>query len=82
MAAIFEACIALTEQINNAKTLLEHQMLQSKLDGFYRGLEAAGRGDVCIGSLIMDCDRYYMDKGIDRPMCGGVFLDWKEPARG
>ncbi len=76
---IYEQCIALTEQINNAKTLLEHQMLQSKRDGFFRGLEAAGRDSVCIGSLIMDCDRHYMDKGIDRPMCGGVFLDWKEP---
>jgi len=26
---------------------------------------------------LMDCDWHYINQGIDRPMCCGVFLDWE-----
>jgi hypothetical protein len=66
--------IELVEAVNNAKTQREHDLAEAKLEGFRAACECyVGRN---IGALLMDCDRYYMAKGIDRPMCCGVFLDW------
>jgi len=39
--------------------------------GFRKGLEAAG-----IRPALMACDLYYLNQGVDRPMCCGVWLDW------
>lgn len=29
------------------------------------------------GMILMDCDNFYLERGVDRPMCGGRFLEWK-----
>lgn len=44
---------------------------------YLRGLRdgySAGTG-VHKGDLIIQGDMHYINQGIDRPMCGGVFLD-------
>jgi hypothetical protein len=67
--------IELVEAVNNAKTQQEHDMAEAVLRGYRIALVEAY--DTCAGNLLMECDRHYLDQGIDRPMCCGVFLDWK-----
>lgn len=67
--------IELVKAVNDAKTEHEHQLAEAKLEGFRAACECyVGER---IGNLLMDCDRYYIDLGVDRPMCCGVFLDWR-----
>jgi len=61
--------IELVERVNNSKTDKELNDNCNVLYGFRDALEVMG-----INQLI-DCDMYYLNQGIDRPMCGGVFLD-------
>ena len=62
----------LVEEVNNAKDKLKHDMAVNWLFGFRRALDALG----VLGQEIIACDMYYLDRGIDRPMIGGEFLDW------
>ena len=64
--------IELVEAVNNAKTELEHALAEHHLNGWRDGVNDCGRR-----VNLMDADLHYMDKGVDRPMCCGVFLDWK-----
>lgn len=73
-----EKHIELVEAVNNAKTQAEHDRAEAMLEGFRLALDESG--SPFYGQLLMDCDRRYMDQGIDRPMCCGVFLDWKPAA--
>jgi hypothetical protein len=73
-----ERHIALVEAVNAAKTEREHQIAEARLNGFHEAIRAVFSGEV-MGAAIMDADWHYMNQHIDRPMCGGVFLDW-EPA--
>lgn len=66
---IFEQHIKLVEKVNNAKTRQEEINSSNVLYGFRRALELAGVNQ------LMECDLYYIDQGVDRPMCCGVFLD-------
>jgi hypothetical protein len=70
--------IQLLEAVNNAKTQAEHDRAEAVLEGFRIALAEAYEHR--LGIDLMDCDRYYLDQGIDRPMCCGVFLDWKPAA--
>ena len=63
--------IEAVEAVNNATTETAHREAQVYLQGFREGMRDAGLEPDLIG-----CDMYYIDKGIDRPMCCGVFLDW------
>lgn len=71
--------IELVEAVNAAETEREHSWAECTLRGFREG--------VCMvtgihpGELIMDADTHYLDQGIDRPMCGGIFCDWKPAKR-
>ena len=67
--------IDLTVAVNNATTEREHREAQLKLDGYYEAIRD-GFGSTVVGRMIMECDCYYINQGIDRPMCGGVWLDW------
>jgi hypothetical protein len=68
--------IELVEAVNHASTQAEHDRAEAVLEGYRLALEELhGPG---VG--LMDCDRHYMTLGIDRPMCCGVFLDWKPAA--
>lgn len=64
--------IELLEAVNNAKTEHEHWSASKRLEGFRMGLEDCRRKPDLMG-----CDLHYLDQGIDRPMCCGVFLDWE-----
>ncbi len=66
---IFEKHIQLLEKVNNAPTNDLHHVYCMELYGFRTALRLVG-----INQLI-ECDLYYLDQGIDRPMCCGVFLD-------
>lgn len=70
--SLHEKHIAMIEAVNNSKTEHEHREADLKLEGWRDGVEAAGkRLDLCAA------DWHYMEQGIERPMCCGVFLDWK-----
>lgn len=69
---MYKKHIELIEAVNNAKTQQEHDRAEAVLEGFRLALdEFNGRWS---GTA---CDQHYMDQGIERPMCCGVFLDWK-----
>lgn len=67
---LFEKHIELVEAVNNAKTEREHDMHGDILHGFRECLYFMGINQ------LMDCDLHYLNQGIDRPMCCGVFSDW------
>lgn len=69
--------IRLVEAVNSAKTQREHELAEAKRQGFFAALEAGGWSEAGIGRLVMDGDTHYINRGVDRPMCGGVWLDWK-----
>ena len=71
MSEILKRHIELVEMVNSADSEYQHQRQETYLHGFREALRLMNVNQ------IMDCDYHYMDKGIDRPMCGGVFLDWK-----
>jgi len=68
--------IDLAVAVNNAKTEREHREAELRLNGYLDAIRD-GFGSAVSGRMIMECDMYYLNQGIDRPMCGGVFLDWK-----
>lgn len=72
MATLHEAHISLIEEVNNAKTEEAHQRAEAGLAAWRKGVEDAGVKLDFIG-----CDLHYLNRGIDRPMCWGVFLDWR-----
>jgi hypothetical protein len=71
MSKLFDKHIELVKMVNSADSELQHRLADERLDGFRLACGLQG-----INQLI-ECDMYYIDKGIDRPMCAGVFLDWE-----
>jgi len=68
----------LVEANDETKTQLEHDLLVSNLRGWEQGVEdAAGHR--------FNGDYYYMEMEPEtfsnRPMCAGLFLDWKEQSK-
>lgn len=68
----YEKHIQLVEAVNNASTETEHFAAEIRLRGWREGMEDAGRP-----VSLLAADSFYLDQGIDRPMCCGVFLDWR-----
>lgn len=68
---IFNNHIALVKAVNESKSEVEHSFRLAKLHGFRDCLRLIGV------TQLIDCDNFYLDQGIDREMCCGVFLDWK-----
>lgn len=70
--------------VNTARTVEAHREAEMKLRAWREGV-ADGRDWTPFqqGAFLMDADRYYIDLDPDceRPMCGGVYLDW-EPVEG
>lgn len=64
--------IELVEAVNNARNEAEHSTREIYLRGWRDGVEALG-----MKVDLFAADRHYLDQGIDRPMCCGVWLDWK-----
>ena len=66
------------EAVNKARTEHEHHDAQLRLDGFREGVaEVLGLTQGELGRILMDADSHYLERGVDRPMCGGVWSDWK-----
>lgn len=75
--SLYEILIARLVDVNNEnQTEALHRQLEIELYAWKDGVRAACR---CFGRPEPDLngDYYYIDLGIDRPMCCGVFLDWK-----
>lgn len=66
---IFKKHIYLLEKVNEATKEQSYSLHLQKLYGFREALYILGINQ------LMECDLYYLDQGIDRPMCCGVFLD-------
>lgn len=71
MKSLFDRHIELVESVNNSSTEKEHLLNEARLIGFRDALEILGE------KQMIDCDNYYLYKGINRPMCCGIWLDWE-----
>ena len=69
--SIHKQHIKLIRSVNESKTIEEHKERLIYLNGWIDGITACGHA-----LNIMECDNYYLEQGIDRPMCCGVWLDW------
>lgn len=76
MTELHKKHIELVEAVNNAATESEHQLNYARLCGFRDALQEIA-GTVSYGQMLMNCDMHYMEQGIDRDMCCGVWSDWK-----
>jgi hypothetical protein len=72
MNDIFNRHIELLERVNRSATNKEYDKAYAYLCAFREALALTGINQ------LMDCDNYYLEQGVDRPMCCGVFLDWSE----
>ena len=70
---LHEKHIERIELVNNAQTLEAHQEFLAELNAWKDGVADAG-----VRLDLIAADLHYIDQGIDRPMCCGVFNDWKE----
>lgn len=64
----------LIDAVNSQETIEGHAIAAAELRGFRAGWSRTGKTE---GWQIIAGDNYQADNGINRPMCGGVFLDWK-----
>ena len=79
MSALHAGHIRLVIECNAAKTNGEKCLREAVIKGFRDALILmTGRS---LGSLIIEADQYYIEQGIDRPMCGGVFLEGADGLR-
>lgn len=69
--ALFAAHIRMVERLNKSRTLREYELNGSQLAGFRAALETIG-----VSQLLL-CDAYYLERGVTRLMCAGVFLNWE-----
>ena len=72
MSKLHEAHIELVEAVNEAVGF-EKLLATWKLNGFRDAVKIL-RPEF-YGNFLMSADLHYIDQGIDRPMCCGVFLD-------
>ena len=68
---VFAKHIELVKMVNSADFESQHREAEARLRGFR---DALNLWDI---SQLMECDMYYINQDIDRPMCCGVFMDWK-----
>jgi hypothetical protein len=72
MNTLFKKHIALIEAVNNSETIQKYYENILYLSTWEKGARDAG------GKLnAIDCDNYYKNKGITRPMTAGVWDDWE-----
>lgn len=74
MASIQEKHLELVKAVNESTTIAEHRNADCRLRGFREAMQIT---DSHYGMSLMECDLHYIEMGIDRPMCCGVFLDWE-----
>lgn len=64
--------MSLVNDVNYATCSEYRYEANVRLSAWLDGLKDAG---ISIGHLLIDADLRQLDQGVDRPMCGGVFLD-------
>lgn len=67
---------------NDAQTEVGHAVEMLARREWRRGVEDALTAfgldaDTIVGDMLEAGDNYYLERGVDRPMCGGLWLDWK-----
>ena len=70
---LHEKHIQRIDLVNTALTLEAHLEYLAELNAWRDGVTDAG-----VRLDFTAADLYYIDQGIDRPMCCGVFNDWTE----
>lgn len=70
---LHEKNMARIDAVNTAPTELVHMVAQSELRAWRDGVTDGGGYIDLIAADLEQMDA----RGIDRPMCCGVFLDWK-----
>lgn len=65
----------LISNVNNAKTEYDHRAADNFLRGYRQALQENG-----VWYDWMDADLHHEGEDAERPMCCGVFLDWKPAA--
>lgn len=63
--------IRIVEAVNKSKTTEEHHSAYKFLMGYRQAIE-----DLGYKIPLIEADMHYINQGIDRPMCCGVWLDW------
>ena len=66
--------IQLVDLVNSTRTRDEHYQWHERLCGFLLGVTACGGN---AGHLIAYGDDVQRGRGVNRDMCGGVWLDWE-----
>ena len=69
---LHEQHMKLIDGVNNAENEVQRTFRSQHLHGWLEGVGACGRN---VGQMIMEADMEQFERGNDRPMCGGVFLD-------
>jgi hypothetical protein len=77
MNSFYEKLIQKIEAVNNAKTQEEHDENYLILNSWKDGVRDCAKHLGLFISVMADADNYYLDQGINRPMCCGVWLDWE-----
>jgi hypothetical protein len=70
---LHEKHIERIDLVNSAPTLEDHRESLAELRAWRDGVADAG-----VRLDFIAADLHYIDQGIDRPMCCGVFNDWTE----
>jgi hypothetical protein len=70
---LHEKHIIRIDLVNNAPTREVHTVFWRELNAWREGVADAG-----VRLDYIAADLHYIDQGIDRPMCCGVFNDWTE----
>lgn len=78
MSDLFDKHISLVEAVNNARTHAEHRDAEQRLSGFRDAIDCMKPPP----EHLIKCDLHYLARGIDRPMCCGVWLDWEPSEAG
>lgn len=71
-----ELFIARTVAANNAKGELERLSLSAERHGILDAIQCL-YGASYAGECILMADQYYIDRGVNRNMVGGLWLDWE-----
>jgi hypothetical protein len=74
---LHETHSALVQAVNGSTTEITRLAATNYLQGFRECVRVMTGGDGTLGCLIIEADLHYINQGMDRPMCGGVWLDWK-----
>ena len=79
MATLHEAHMACVRAVNTAPNEAIHRSAEDYLIAWRDGVaEALAWDDADRGAFLMAADNHYLDQPehAERPMCGGVWLDW------